>query len=287
MPEEATKPERVRYENVAPGVARATMSREGGNLLDVHMLYQLDAAYKRAAFDPEVKVFIVAADGEDFCLGHDGVTLFSEDGMDQVTLESGFDRRDNVLGDMAWEAEAFLGLHWRWRNFPKVSIAQVQGKAFAGGLMVAWPCDLIVVSEEAKLADPVTAQGMNGVEMALHMWEIGARRAKEWMFAGSSFTAQEALSVGLVNKVVPLDELASATIELAEHIATRPLSGLTLAKKTINQSLDIAGQANAVQNAFNLHAIGHAAAMREFGAYIDARGIALTNDEWGYPGWTE
>lgn len=118
--------DRVRYDVPTPRVARATLTRsEAGNLQDVHLFYQLDAAYRRTAADDAISVLVLAAEGDDFSLGHDVEALFTTDGREQVTLEGGFSR-SGVEGDMAWETEVFLELHWRRRNFPKPVVAAVQ-----------------------------------------------------------------------------------------------------------------------------------------------------------------
>ncbi|TDD14064.1 enoyl-CoA hydratase-related protein [Nonomuraea diastatica] len=160
--------------------------------------------------------------------------------MDQVTLEGGFGL-GGVEGDMAWASEVFLQLHWRWRNFPKPSIAAVQGRVFAGGMMIMWPTDLIVASKDALFADPVTAFGIGAVELFMHPWEFGARRAKELLFTGDALSASEATELGMVSQVVPRADLESATLPLAERIATRPTAGLKMAKKAVNQTLEIQG----------------------------------------------
>ncbi|WP_129669923.1 enoyl-CoA hydratase, partial [Phytoactinopolyspora endophytica] len=230
-----------------------------------------------------ISVLVLAAEGDDFSLGHDVEALFSTDGMDQVTLEGGFSR-GGVEGDMAWETEVFLELHWRWRNFPKPVVAAVQGRVFAGGLMTMWPADLIVASENALFADPVTAFGIGHVELFLHPWELGARKAKELLFTGETMTAEEARQVGMVSRVVRRQDLERATLALAERIAARPTAGLRMAKKSVNQTLDIQGQWNALQAAFGLHTLGHAhSRIAHDGSYIDPAGFALTRDIWGLP----
>ncbi|MGW0086228.1 enoyl-CoA hydratase [Streptomyces sp. NPDC003393] len=276
--------ERVTYDVPADRVARATLTRpEMGNLADVHLFYQLDAAYRRAAADDSISVLVIAAEGNDFSLGHDVDSLFSTDGMNQVTLEGGMSR-GGVEGDMAWESEVFLELHWRWRNFPKPTIAAVQGNVFAGGLMIAWPADLIVASDDARFADPVTAFGVSAVELFMHPWELGARRAKELLFTGEILTAAEAKDLGMVSRVVPRAELEPAALALAERIAARPTFGLKLAKKAVNQTLDIQGQWNAVQTAFSLHTLNHAHNRATHnGSYIDPAGFALTSGIWDLP----
>lgn len=283
LPEPVKLGERVTYDVPVERVARATLTRsEMGNLADVHLFYQLDAAYRRAAADDSISVLVIAAEGDDFSLGHDVDGLFSTDGMNQVTLEGGM-ARPGVEGDMAWESEVFLQLHWRWRNFPKPVIAAVQGKVFAGGMMIAWPADLIVASEDARFADPVTAFGVNAVELFMHPWELGARRAKELLFTGGLLTATEAKELGMVSRVVPRADLESAALALAERIAARPTFGLKMAKKAVNQTLEIQGQWNAVQAAFGLHTLNHAHNRAVHNSYIDPAGFALTSDIWDLP----
>ena len=106
--------------------------------------------------------------------------------------------------------EIYLEMCERWRNLSKPTIAQVQGRVIAGGLMLVWPCDLVVASDDATFSDPVVAFGVNGVEYFRHPFEVGSRRAKEWLFTGDDITAAEAHAIGMVNKVVPAAELGSA-----------------------------------------------------------------------------
>ena len=94
-------------------------------------------------------------------------------------------------GMMAREEEIYLGFCTRWRQLPKPTIAQVQGKVIAGGLMLVWPCDLVVASEDATFSDPVVAFGVNGGEYFAHPWEVGARKAKEMLFTGEPLTAAQ------------------------------------------------------------------------------------------------
>src|SRR5699024_696000 len=112
-------------------------------------------------------------------------------------LEGAFDA-PGIEGHFAFECEAFLGLCRRWRELPKPTIAQVQGRVIAGGLMLVWPMDLVVAAEDASFSDPVTAFGANGVEYFAHAFEIGARRAKELLFTGEAMTASEARAIGMV-----------------------------------------------------------------------------------------
>ncbi|MGH8999265.1 MAG: enoyl-CoA hydratase-related protein, partial [Acidimicrobiia bacterium] len=129
-----------------------------------------------------------------------------------------------------------------WRNIPKPTIASVHGRVIAGGLMLVWPMDLVIASEDATFSDPTVAFGLNGLEYHDHLWQLGARKAKEILFTGRALTATEAETVGMVNQVVPRDELESATLQMARTIAERPMFGLKLAKLSVNQGLEAQGQ---------------------------------------------
>jgi enoyl-CoA hydratase len=186
---------------------------------------------------------------------------------------------EGAEGYMATEAEMYVNLCWRWRNIAKPTIAQVQGKVIAGGLMLVWPMDLVVCSEEATFADPVVAFGVNGHEYFTHPFEAGARLAKEMLFTGRPISADEAYRRGMVNRVVSRDQLESATLELATHIARRPSFGLALAKQSVNNSLDAMGMYTAIQSAFGLHHVAHNHNLRLFDSLVDPSGMEVVRAE--------
>ncbi len=99
------------------------------------------------------------------------------------------------------------------------------------------------------------------------------------LFTGRAVTAEEALRHGMVNKVVPRDELESATLEMAEHIAQRPSIGLTLAKQSVNNTLDAMGMYTSIQSAFGLHHVGHNHNLRLFGSLVNPDGVAVIRAE--------
>ena len=242
------------------------------------MLSELNQAFDRATQDDSVRGIILAADGNHFSSGHDlrAGTDMSE--IDPIGTWCCFDS-DGAEGYMATEAEMYVGLCWRWRNIPKPTIAQVQGKVIAGGLMLVWPMDLVVCSEEATFSDPVVAFGVNGHEYFTHPYEAGARLAKEMLFTGRAITAQEAHQHGMVNKVVARDQLEAETLAMAEHIAKRPMIGLTLAKQSIYNSLDAMGMYTSIQSAFGLHHVGHNHNLRLFDSLVDPGGLQVIRDE--------
>lgn len=251
--------ETLRYEPLDDGViARITLSRpEVRNAQDRRMTYELDAAFAAAAADPAVKVIVLAADGPHFSSGHDlkDPKTFRPP---PVNLVGGVGR-GGVEGYMADEEEIYIGMCRRWRELSKPTIASVQGKTIAGGLMLMWVCDLIIASDDATFSDPTVAFGVNGVEWFCHPWELGPRKAKELLFTGDVLTAAEAAALGMVNRVVPRDRLAEETLALARRIATKPSFALKLAKLSVNQAVDAQGFPAAQQAAFGLHHLAHTA----------------------------
>ena len=270
----------IRYERPAERVARITLAREDTrNAQDRAMLYEINTALDIAMHDDEVRVVILAADGPHFSSGHHLMDQSKiGDHGPPVMGVGGYDL-PGAEGYMAQELEVYLGFCWRWRNLPKPTIAQVQGKVIAGGLMLVWPFDLIVASEDAQFSDPVVAFGVNGVEFFAHAYELGHRKAKELLFTGDSIGAAEAKTLGMVNQVVKREALESYTLAMAERIAKRPSIGLKLAKMSVNQSLDAQGMWTAVQSAFGLHHLGHTHALAVHGIRVEPSGIRVIRED--------
>ena len=142
---------------------------------------------------------------------------------------------------MAREKEIYIGFSERWRNIPKPTIAAVQGRCIMGGLMLIWPCDIIIASEDAEFVDHAVSFGIGGVEYFAHAWEMGARKVKEFLFTSDWMTAQEAHRLGTVNHVVPRDQLQDAALAMAAKIARKPLFALKMAKESVNAMEDVQG----------------------------------------------
>jgi enoyl-CoA hydratase len=270
---------RIRCDRPAEGVSRITLARaDKANAQDKAMLYELDHALAAAARDDGVRCIVLAAEGEHFSSGHD---LRDESALADfagVTLWSGFDAAGQA-GQMAAEHEMYLGLCRRWRDLPKPVIVQVQGKCMAGGLMLVWPFDIVIASEDARFSDPTVAFGVNGVEYFAHVWELGHRKARELLFTGGEFTAEDCRAIGMVNHVVPRSELEAFTLNMAARIARRPLIGLRLAKLACNQSLDAQGYSTALQAAMGWQQVGHANARLVHGLPVDPAGAETIRRE--------
>jgi enoyl-CoA hydratase/carnithine racemase len=231
-------------------IATITLNRpQAANAQTMALLDELDAAWARAAEDDDVRVVVLRANGRHFSAGHDLKDRWPA--PEEITLEWIYNA----------EQRRYLEYSLRWRNIPKPSIAAVQGKCIAAGLMLCWPCDLIVAAQNAEFSDPVVHMGIGGVEYHGHTWELGPRKAKEILFTGRALTAAEAEQVGMVNRVVPLEDLDTAAAELAARIAAMPPFGLRQAKRAVNQTQDTQGFYAALQSVFDIHQTGHGNAL--------------------------
>jgi enoyl-CoA hydratase len=269
----------VLYE-VRDRVAVITLNRpQYANAQNSAMTYALDAAFARAVNDDQVAVLVLAGAGKHFCGGHDI-------GTPERDADQSFDRQAVLWWDhvgkagadarYAREMEVYLGMCRRWREIPKPVIAMVHGACIAGGLMLAWVCDLIVAAEDAFFADPVVRMGIPGVEYFAHPWVLGPRLAKEVLFTGGRFSAERAYQAGMVSRVVPRASLESAVFELAGQIAEMPAFGLALAKRAVNQCEDLMGMRPGMDAVFGLHHVAHAHNAEVSGhslAGLDAHGM--------------
>jgi enoyl-CoA hydratase len=232
-------------------IAAITLNRpEARNAQNKQLLDELDACWTKAAQDEEVRVIVLKANGPHFSSGHD----ISAKPGDPTAVDF---KNKGLEAIFHFERVHFLGYSRKWRDVPKPSIAAVQGACIAGGLMLCWPCDLIVAAENAFFSDPVVRLGIGGVEYHGHTWEFGARKAKEMLFTASRIDAREAHRLGMVNRVVPTEKLEEETFALARQIAEMHPFALAQAKRMVNTTLDIMGQHNALQHVFDIHTTGH------------------------------
>jgi len=269
--------ETLLYETPAPHIARIVLNRpDTRNAQDTKLLYELNDAFDKAAQDNDVKVIVLAANGPHFSSGHDlreRDTYATMKDYRTVGTWCGFECA-GAEAQMSREKEIYIGFSERWRNIPKPTIAEVQGKCIAGGLMLVWPCDIIVAAEDAMFLDNTVSMGVGGAEFFNHPWELGVRKAKELLFTADWITAADAEKLGMVNHVVPNEELSSFTLALAQKIAEKPLFALKLAKEAVNAAQDAQGRSSAMQTAFALHQLAHSHNMQVHGMLIDPTGIS-------------
>ncbi len=245
----------VIYE-VKDSIALITLNRpDVHNAQNPELLALLDDCWSRAAKDNDVKVILLQANGRNFSAGHD--LAVPEDKKDDVFSNFEY-KKQGILGQYLWEQAHYFEYCRRWRNNPKPSIAAVQGACVAAGLMLCWPCDLIVAADNAWFSDPTIMMGIAGVEYHGHTWELGPRKAKQMLFTAEKILAEEAERLGMVNEVVPVEELREFSYELATKIASQDLFSLMMAKRVVNQTMDTMGQPAALQAAFDVHEFQHA-----------------------------
>lgn len=266
----------ILYEEPAEHIARIVLNRpDTRNAQDTELLYKLNEAFDMAAQDDHVRVIILAANGPHFSSGHDLREREPYSKMkeyDTVGTWCGFECA-GAERQMAREKEIYIGFCERWRNLPKPTIAAVQGKVIAGGLMLIWPCDIIVAGDDAQFCDPVVNFGIGGVEYFAHPWEVGARKAKELLFTSDWLSAEEAKQLGMVNQIVPKAGLREAVLVMAQKIAKKSLFALKLTKEAVNAAEDVQGRSQAMQTSFALHQLAHTHWLEQYGVLLDPSGL--------------
>jgi enoyl-CoA hydratase len=238
----------IRYE-VEGAVATITMNRpEMANAQSTELIDELDAAFDEADADDAVRVVVLAGAGKHFSSGHDLKGLVGAGEPDKWRL-----LRETPEGKMYHEKVMYFDRCKRIRDFRKPTIAAVQGSCVAAGLMLACMCDLIVAADDATFSNPVLRMTGAGVELLVEPWELGIRKAKEFLLTGDVIDAPEAWRLGLVNRVVPRDELTERTRELAERIALVPPVTAQVVKDSLNHTADLMGQSDSWKYHFMAH----------------------------------
>lgn len=230
-------------------VATILMDRpEARNAQNTDLIEGIDAALDLADGDDEVRVVVLAGAGKHFSSGHDLKGLIDPNSADEWRH-----MRNTAEGKLRHEEVMFYDKCLRIRDFRKPTIARVQGACVAAGVMLVGMCDLVVAAEDAWFSNPVLRMSGAGVELLVEPYEMGFRRAKEFLLTASRMPAAEAQRVGMVNRVVPNDELERVTREIAEEVAMVPPITAQMVKRSINDAQDMAGQRMAWRNHFMIH----------------------------------
>lgn len=238
----------IRYETDGP-IATITLARSGqANAQSMELIDELDAAFDLADADDAVRVVVLAADGRHFSAGHDLKELVGPDASEEVAAE-----RATPEGKFRHERRMYFDRCVRIYEFRKPTIAAVQGKCIAGGLMLAAMCDLIVAADDAVFQNPVARMSGAGVELLVEPWELGIRKAKEFLLTGDSIDAQEAWRLGMVNRVVPRDALLDETKAMAAKVALVPPVTAERLKDSINHTFELMGK----RHSWNFHFMAH------------------------------
>ena len=251
----------VLYESRGPA-AWLTLNRPDKlNALSYELVRELRAAIRRVAEDDEVKVVVLTGAGRAFSAGFD----ISEEADSRV---EGAEQWRRILAD---DVELTLEL---W-SLPKPTIAAVRGWCLAGGCELAMACDLIVAADDARFGEPEILYGSGPVTL-LMPFLLGQKKTNELLFTGDAVDAREAERIGLVNRVVPGDELEATVAELVRKIAPTPLPVLRLTKLALLRAYEAMGLRSAVLSNLDLSAILNAAdtpEQRQFDEIVTAQGL--------------
>jgi enoyl-CoA hydratase/carnithine racemase len=230
-------------------VATITMNRpDMANAQDTTLIDELDAAFDLADADDDIRVVVLAGAGKHFSSGHDLKAIVGGEAADAWVA-----MRETPEGKFHHEKTMYYERCLRIHDFRKPTIAAVQGSCVAAGLMLAAMCDLIVASDDAVFSNPVLRLSGAGVELLVEPWELGIRKAKEFLLTGDTIDAQEAWRLGLANRVVPRDELTEQTRALAERIALVPPATAQVVKDTLNHTGELMGKSDSWKYHFMAH----------------------------------
>src|SRR5438309_3139132 len=166
-------------------------------------------------------------------------------------------KRKTPEGKFEHERKLYFDKCLAIRDLAKPTIAMVQGHCVAAGFMLAAMCDLIVASDDAVFQNPVLRMSGAGVEVLAEPFELGFRKAKEFLFTGDEIKAADALQLGLVNRVVARGLLEDEVMALAEKIAKLPAVTVQNVKRSINHAQDLAGYRAALEYHFMVHQFQH------------------------------
>ncbi|MGA0601785.1 enoyl-CoA hydratase-related protein [Caulobacter sp. KR2-114] len=216
-------------------LATITLNRPAyRNAQSYRMLDEIDAAFDLARADHGVQVVIVRGSGGTFSTGHD---LGTEEGLDyRKTLDAkpGIQIYDQFK-------HYNLDLLVKWRNFPKPTVAMVEGYCIYAGWMLAAAMDVVFAAEDAQFLGGF-------VEYNSIPWDIGVRRAKELLFESRFISAREAADYGFVNHVLAPADLERETYAWARRVAENSPEALRFAKIQMNKAQDAQGFTNAVED---------------------------------------
>jgi len=207
------------------GICTLTMNRPSRmNLLTSEMLAALQDAFDALAKDTDVRVVILAAAGKGFCAGHD---------LKEIRALGEHPRINELFARCSRMMMSITAL-------PQPVIARVQGAAAAAGCQLVGQCDLAVASDAAKFATPGVTWGFfcstPGVAVSRN---LSRKRAMEMLVTGDMVDARKALDWGLVNQVVPHDELNEATLAMARKIAEKPPMQVAAGKRAFYSQMDL------------------------------------------------
>jgi enoyl-CoA hydratase/carnithine racemase len=252
------KSEEILLREERNGICTLTMNRPAQmNLLTSGMLSALQSAFEDLSKDKQVRVVILAAAGKGFCAGHD---------LKEIRELKELPKIERLFGQCSRMMQTITAL-------PQPVIARVQGAAAAAGCQLVAQCDLAVASEAAKFTTPGVTWGFfcstPGVAVGRN---VSRKRAMEMLLTGDLIDARRALDWGLVNRVVPAEQLERETLQLARQIAEKPPATTAAGKRAFYQQMDL-GIAKAYDLASQVisSSFAHAEGREGMDAFIDKR----------------
>jgi len=217
-------------------IVTLTLNRpEKLNALNPQMMVELVDAFRSINQDDETMVLVITGAGRGFCSGAD----LSARAGSQGPSSSGEDRPEREIDDITLKGfprEAPLALV----GMRKPVIAAINGVAVGGGCTLTLACDIRIASEAARFSIPLTRVGLT-LELGSSYFlsrVVGIGKACELVFTGRMIDANEAKEIGLVNQVVPAEQLMDTCMELAKKIASKGPIAVELAKKVINEGIE-------------------------------------------------
>jgi enoyl-CoA hydratase len=248
----------VLYESDAK-VGLVTLNRpEKLNALTMEMRLELEKVLRSADDDPGTSVIVLRSEGRAFCVGFD----IGGGASDPARAAS----RHDALKYHQRLSVSLRTLMTPW-TLRKPVITSVQGYALGGGCELAMFCDLTIAADDAAFGEPEILLSQAGPAI-LMPWIIGHKRARELLYLGERIDAREALALGMINRVVPADELRDATLKYARRLALIAPEALATMKLAINRGMDAAGFRTALQAGLDMVAPLYAA-RTEVGAQFD------------------
>ncbi|MEX2242134.1 MAG: enoyl-CoA hydratase [Burkholderiales bacterium] len=240
------------------GIATLTLNRpQQMNLLTGEMLAALQSAFDSIAKDSSVRVVVLAATGKGFCAGHDLKEIRALRELPKI--EALFAQCNRMMQTIPL--------------LPQPVIARVQGAAAAAGCQLVAQCDLAMAVDTAKFVTSGVTWGFfcstPGVAVGRNLQR---KHALEMLLTGDPISAQQAMQWGLVNKVVPADQLDAATMELATKLAAKPPATMAAGKRGFYQQMDL-GLAKAYELAGRVisESFAHAEGRAGMDAFIEKR----------------
>jgi enoyl-CoA hydratase len=228
------------------------------NALTVEMRLELERVLRGADDDPATSVIVLRAEGRAFCVGFD----IGGGAADPARAAS----RHDALKYHQRLSVSLRTLMTPWL-LRKPVIASVQGYALGGGCELAMFCDLTIAADDAQFGEPEILLSQAGPAI-LMPWIIGHKRARELLYFGERINAKEALTLGMINRIVAAGELRDATLTYARRLALVAPEALAAMKLAINRGMDAAGFRNALQAGLDVVAPLYAA-KTEAGAQFD------------------